>query len=646
MDLTLEKILVGDEAETAADKVYNNDNSIKRVLGIEFINSTNYLTNDSTKGYYTSDGTFVPAENWRCVLIDTTKVKDYSAKMVIDGVAICAIGFKADNSFTVIQQSSFEGDLTVSDDIVSLAVSTRSLAGDVYYCYPVTTIGERISTQQEQLEERTKEIGFEDANKQTSVLTTDSDKGYFDSSGIWHSAENWRGVKINTLEQKKFNIKTVIIGTSVVSLGGFKADNSFTVIQQSSFEGDLTVSDDIVSLAVSARSLAGDVYYCYPVTSPKSLGLIIQDIKSEVAELENKVNEGCTYERKINTFIPETVYVVKSEQFRIYPYNLIGTNENDLSLDVFLDKQYSNELASFFTNPQSDETLTYKIRNYNNVVELLGNINLKIIEPKNPVSPLFVLPIGDSLTEAYNGIYVNELSRLLTGVGDAIDNGGVSKNFSNIKFIGTLGNRPVKHEGRGGWSLNNFLNSQANNAFYNPTKNKFDLDYYLSQNGFYSNGVTQNGSNLVITIMLNWNSVYNHTDTQFKSWYNELLGLINTSHPQARILIFGINTPPGKNYKSYKGNRNVSRASIIGDCIHFETMLREIAGSDANKSFCTHFPILPFFCADGSYPTARLKVNLRTNDSTEFYTDYVHPSLVGYGQIADIFYRAICSLLV
>ena len=68
--------------------------------------------------------------------------------------------------------------------------------------------------------------------------------------------------------------------------------------------------------------------------------------------------------------------------------------------------------------------------------------------------------------------------------------------------------------------------------------------------------------------------------------------------------------------------------------------LKDIA--DTNISFVKHQPLLPFFCADGSYPTRTQRVNLRLSETELFYSDYVHPNLAGYGIIADIVYNSFC----
>ena len=300
--------------------------------------------------------------------------------------------------------------------------------------------------------------------------------------------------------------------------------------------------------------------------------------------------------------------------------------------------------------------LTWKLRNYNGEITTIGTSTIVAKTPVNPSSKLYVLPIGDSVTEFPSegvqeegfvggngkGAWVNEFSRMLNGVGDAIPNGGDNGTLANVEVIGTRGNGTVKHEGRAGWAINNYLTNASvgdvTNAFWNPATSSFDLQYYLQSNGF--TGVVSDGSNLVIIIFLNWNNVYSITSEQFKDKYNEFLTKIHAQLPQARVMILGLNCPPNKMNKTYSGNRIVTRLGVIEQCIRVENVLKEIA--DGNSTFVTHCPLLPFFCADGSYPTIAQKKNLRLSSTNDYYSDYVHPNLVGYGQIADIVYNTFC----
>jgi lysophospholipase L1-like esterase len=169
------------------------------------------------------------------------------------------------------------------------------------------------------------------------------------------------------------------------------------------------------------------------------------------------------------------------------------------------------------------------------------------------------------------------------------------------------------------------------------------LDYYLSQNGFYSQGVAQDGSNLIIPIMLNWNS-----DPEQDSYidnYRILIEDIHTSHPNARIMLMGCNCSPREILATYNDtylNRYSQLQAVTKRRnILYEQKLEALADE---YSYCIHVPIMPFYNWQNSYkyfdnilPTPR-----DSSNTLRVYGDYVHPNLIGYGQISDILFNAIC----
>lgn len=364
------------------------------------------------------------------------------------------------------------------------------------------------------------------------------------------------------------------------------------------------------------------------------------------------------FNRDVNFFIPKKVYAINNKYLRMYSQNLVDIHNEDYSITCIISNNtdgtvLSNELyTEIYPHPNKKVYSVYLI-NYDNIKVKVGEFNLDIKTPSNPTFKMFILPIGDSLIygagigdQTYTGVFNNELSRLLNGTGTAIDNGGANGTFTNVRVIGTLGNAPVKHEGRGGWSAYTYLNnSSSDNRFYNPVIKKFDMDYYLSNNGFYAEGVEKDGSNLVIPLMLNWNSVYVETIETYRSNYKLLIENILESHPDARILLLGMNCPPypiAREAPIALGALTSSR-DIKTKCILYENTLSAIADEYSN---CYHIPILPYFCPDEAYLKVSKLVNGRSTKRFDMYNDFVHPTFNGYGQMADIVYNAICCLFL
>jgi len=96
-----------------------------------------------------------------------------------------------------------------------------------------------------------------------------------------------------------------------------------------------------------------------------------------------------------------------------------------------------------------------------------------------------VLFIGDSLTNA--GFYPYEIQKHLSGEG--VESIGTITTTAYLDSDPAVTSRvSVNHEGRGGWSAQDYISkaskSGVSNAFWNPDTSAFDFAYYLAQTGF------------------------------------------------------------------------------------------------------------------------------------------------------------------
>ena len=92
-----------------------------------------------------------------------------------------------------------------------------------------------------------------------------------------------------------------------------------------------------------------------------------------------------------------------------------------------------------------------------------------------------VIILGDSTT--YNGTVISKLNENFTG------------DVMTISTIGTMGTAPNNHEGRSGWTLNDYFTKASitypsgdprgtiYNPFYNPSTHTFDASYYFTNSG-------------------------------------------------------------------------------------------------------------------------------------------------------------------
>lgn len=635
--MAIQKIEEGVSGASAANIIYQNDlqnqqtaqDALDAVGGID---RTNELTAASTAGYYNSTGGFSAAANWRTVKVDAPDKLVIKSVIELAGAARAVVAW-TETGVTVLQAGSFEGEVAIPDGVISVAISSRALAGDTYYAYATYSANGKI----ERLDEKIGTVEMSDIFAKAAA-------GYYTDSGAFFPAGNWKGVKFATEGIETINAKLVNTGSQAWTVIYWDEANVVHVLQRYSFDGQISIPADAKNMALTSRAITGDTYFAYD-TTVRPLADYVTDLIKEVDDISARLPaSGSVNNRALKSFKPTKIYATQGDPLRIYPYNLINVAPDDLSIDIFAPIQYSNEKGIFISSA-ANQVIPLKIRNYDGVTADFGTIQVVAKAAVNPSGLTFVLPTGDSLTEgsgSIQGAYPNELSRLLNGTGVAIPNGRTARALNNYKVIGTLGDQIIKHEGRGGWSAATYTTTAANNAFWNPATSQFDLNMYLTNNGFYTQGVASDGSNLIMPIMLNWNSVYNQTIAQFKQYYTTLLNRIFATNPKTKVLLLGINPPPLKNMKAFTGQRNASPASILGDCIDYENALAELAL--INTAQIVHVPLLPVFCAGGgNYKTSPQKINLRDSNTTDFVDDYVHPANLGYGSIADIVFNAIIS---
>lgn len=458
----------------------------------------------------------------------------------------------------------------------------------------------------------------------------DAINGYYDASGNAQNGSNWRRTaRVPAVPGSILKYLGVTTG-SVIAIVGWDVNNDATVIVGTINVSSLTsfvVPDGIVSVAASARMTEGDSF-SFVVSTP----------------ISNSKAEGYP------VFMPEMLYAQTGKELRLNPFGIISKR----GVDVVWSQEKGNELFLSVTPPDtSDIEIELKYRNIYSELKSAGTTTIKVSDtPSSPASEQFFITLGDSTTlgvsaAGIQAAWPNECSRRLTGIGTELLTGAESPaalSLSNISFIGTIGDQPIKCEGRGGWGFNNYLNSasvgEVTNAFWNPSTESFDLDYYISQNGF--TGIDSTGGNLTIIIQLGWNHVYRHSIPQVTGWVTELIDLIHAARADCKVKLLGIAPPPNLNVKTYEGTRNVSPESIMREAvIPYSDLYNGLSKEAAYSGFVEHIPIAPVFFPDNSYPYSDVMKSLRDSDTIRVYNDYVHPNARGYAQIADAIFNMI-----
>jgi lysophospholipase L1-like esterase len=269
--------------------------------------------------------------------------------------------------------------------------------------------------------------------------------------------------------------------------------------------------------------------------------------------------------------------------------------------------------------------------------------------PADPATDLNIICLGDSTTEGTGAMdggtfrdWPNELSRQMTGVGTPAITGNTYYTpwgLTKVHFRGTMGLNTVKHEGRGGWSAEDYLTladkTGRANAFWNPGTSDFDFGYYLTTNGFdigsIASGVDATGSNCVVIIQLGWNDIREKGAVLAAADCATIIDKIKSARSATKFIILGLPpTPP-------MVRRNVLSTGgkiILPEVIMNEYILphrREYSAIAAARSDVSYFDIAPTFDAETGFKMAAAQ-NVVPWSSDVTYTpanDYVHPGATG-----------------
>lgn len=452
---------------------------------------------------------------------------------------------------------------------------------------------------------------------------------YISTSGDQVYAANWRTTELIPVTEG--NVFTFTYGGagSVVPLASY--DESGNYIAQ------LLTSSPRDEYEFTVGSGYSYVRACGPIT--EELSFSRREVRLTTDDTDD--TDGTIYD---DIIIPDYIYARQNQPVYLNAAGIVGDDTGVWGIP------YSNSLVSKFTPISNTESVTLKYRN-----EII-NIQVKAADSLvSPTVPQNFICLGDSLTDGnassgIDGAYVNELSRLLTGVGTEIlpnTQSPADGALTNIYFRGTRGDQPVKHEGRGGWRASSYLDLSASgsvtNAFWNPATSEFDINFYLSENSFtaadISGGVESNGSNLTVVILLGWNDVYSLTAESSAYNLERLIDKIKSQLSNVKIICVGLNPAPKLNSKLFSGVRYVSQTEVFNVAIRYYGKAYKAICDE--KTNCKFLQISHVFDPSYAYPVAYVSTQSRGSELVEMATDYVHPAADGYAQIADAVYNYI-----
>lgn len=180
---------------------------------------------------------------------------------------------------------------------------------------------------------------------------------------------------------------------------------------------------------------------------------------------------------------------------------------------------------------------------------------------------------------------------------------------------------------------------ELGNPFWNREKGDISFQDYIIKHQFQNIDL--------VYILLTWNGLYVPYNTQFQhhtDYAKQLLRKIHQEYPQAHITLLGIqicsvNGGIASNYGAHGPYSDT--LGTITTAFHYNDALMDLTLEDEFKDYVRYVDTKAQFDSEYNMPMLERKVNVRSSQTEWIGTNGVHPSMNGYLQIGDVFYRAL-----
>ena len=214
-------------------------------------------------------------------------------------------------------------------------------------------------------------------------------------------------------------------------------------------------------------------------------------------------------------------------------------------------------------------------------------------------------------------------------------------------------NKSIKVDGRGGFSTTRYLSGypasvdysdsgaeSPHHALYDPAAEKFSWKYYVDKS---LNGISPNNVN----IMLGTNELGKNIDA-FLADYKTIVDNIREDDPKIKILIAPCVFSGTQDGIGYQGNvEGYSKKRGAWQYDQDMAVWKQNKGlHDTFAGYDNLFFIETAITMDRwhGYRTEQITVNPRSSEKIFIQKESVHPTSVGYGQMADIIFSTLCGV--
>lgn len=189
---------------------------------------------------------------------------------------------------------------------------------------------------------------------------------------------------------------------------------------------------------------------------------------------------------------------------------------------------------------------------------------------------------------------------------------------------------------------------------------KVDKYYFEKGNPFYDE--TIDGPNFVkycednkfeqpdyVYILLTWNGQFkpfNHDFSHYEPFITTILNRLKSDFPNVKVRLIGIQSPSINGGIAANYGASGPYSDVFGEvstAYNYNEYLENMCNRDEYKSYCKYIDLKAQFDVEYNMPTVSLKVNVRCDITEQIGSNGVHPTMSGYLQIGDVFYRALVA---
>ena len=150
-----------------------------------------------------------------------------------------------------------------------------------------------------------------------------------------------------------------------------------------------------------------------------------------------------------------------------------------------------------------------------------------------------------------------------------------------------------------------------------------------------------------VYILLTWNgqyTPYNRDFSHFEPFILEILRRLRQDYPNIKVRLIGIQSPSIDGGIAANYGASGLYSDVFGEvttAYNYDEYLEELCNKDEFKDYCRYIDMKAQFDVEYNMPSEMTKVNARSTVLEKIGTNGVHPTMSGYLQIGDVFYRAL-----